>query len=49
MGITPKDARKMMDAYNKVYAPKEDPNQEPPDGINLETDSPEIENTSDDY
>ena len=49
MGITPQDARKMMDAYNKVYEPKEDPNQEPPDGINLETDSPEIENTSDDY
>ena len=49
MGITPQDARKMMDAYNKVYAPKEEPALETPDGINLETDSPEIENTSDDY
>ena len=47
MGITPQDARIMMDADNIVYAPKEDPNQEPPDGINLETDSPEVENTSD--
>ena len=23
--ITPSDARKMYDAYNKVYAPKEEP------------------------
>ena len=23
--ITPKDAKGMMDAYNKVYAPKEEP------------------------
>jgi len=29
MGITPKDARRMMDAYNKVYAPKEEPAKEP--------------------
>ena len=26
--ITPKDAAKMMDAYNKVYAPKEEPKPE---------------------
>ena len=26
--ITPSDARKMMDAYNKVYAPKEEPKPE---------------------
>ena len=31
MGITPKDARKMMDAYNKVYAPKEEPAVETPE------------------
>ena len=27
--ITPSDARKMYDAYNKVYAPKEEPKPEP--------------------
>ena len=47
MGITPKDARKMMDAYNKVYAPKEEPAVETPDGVNLENTPPETENTSD--
>ena len=26
--ITPSDAKKMMDAYNKVYAPKEEPKPE---------------------
>ena len=26
--ITPSDARKMYDAYNKVYAPKEEPKVE---------------------
>ena len=26
--ITPKDAQKMMDAYAKVYAPKEEPKPE---------------------
>ena len=26
--ITPSDARKMYDAYNKVYAPKEEPKSE---------------------
>ena len=26
--ITPSDARKMYDAYNKVYAPKEEPQVE---------------------
>ena len=26
--ITPSDAKKMMDAYNKVYAPKEEPKVE---------------------
>ena len=26
--ITPSDARKMYDAYNKVYAPKEEPTPE---------------------
>ena len=26
--ITPKDAKGMMDAYNKVYAPKEEPKVE---------------------
>ena len=26
--ITPSDARKMYDAYNKVYAPKEEPKPE---------------------
>ncbi len=26
--ITPKDAQKMMDAYSKVYAPKEEPKPE---------------------
>ena len=26
--ITPKDAKGMMDAYSKVYAPKEDPKVE---------------------
>tara|TARA_B100000212_G_scaffold200778_1_gene151415 strand:+ start:241 stop:387 length:147 start_codon:yes stop_codon:yes gene_type:complete len=26
--ITPKDAQKMMDAYAKVYAPKEEPKDE---------------------
>ena len=31
MGITPQDARKMMDAYNKVYAPKEEPAVETPE------------------
>jgi hypothetical protein len=44
MGITPQDARKMMDAYNKVYAPKEEPAVETPE---VETTSPEVENTSD--
>ena len=29
--ITPKDAQKMMDAYSKVYAPKEEPSAEEPD------------------
>ena len=43
MGITPKDARKMMDAYNKVYAPKEEPAVETPE---VETSPPETENTS---
>jgi len=43
MGITPQDARKMMDAYNKVYAPKEEPAVETPE---VETTSPETENTS---
>ena len=43
MGITPKDARKMMDAYNKVYAPKEEPAVETPE---VETTSPETETTS---
>ena len=28
MGITPKEAREMMNAYNKVYAPKEEPAKE---------------------
>ena len=44
MGITPQDARKMMDAYNKVYAPKEEPAVETPE---VETAPPETENTSD--
>ena len=26
--ITPSDAKKMMDAYSKVYAPKEEPKPE---------------------
>ena len=26
--ITPSDAKKMMDAYSKVYAPKEEPKVE---------------------
>jgi len=26
--ITPKDAKQMMDAYSKVYAPKEEPKVE---------------------
>ena len=26
--ITPSDAKKMMDAYSKVYAPKEEPKTE---------------------
>jgi len=43
MGITPQDARKMMDAYNKVYAPKEEPAVETPE---VETAPPETENTS---
>ena len=43
MGITPKDARKMMDAYNKVYAPKEEPAVETPE---VESTPPETENTS---
>ena len=43
MGITPKDARKMMDAYNKVYAPKEEPAVETPE---VENTSSETENTS---
>ena len=43
MGITPQDARKMMDAYNKVYAPKEEPAVETPE---VETAPPEVENTS---
>jgi len=43
MGITPKDARKMMDAYNKVYAPKEEPAVETPE---VENTSPETETTS---
>tara|TARA_B100001109_G_scaffold240077_1_gene223106 strand:- start:24 stop:161 length:138 start_codon:yes stop_codon:yes gene_type:complete len=43
MGITPQDARKMMDAYNKVYAPKEEPAVETPE---VETTSPETETTS---
>ena len=43
MGITPQDARKMMDAYNKVYAPKEEPAVETPE---VETTPPETENTS---
>ena len=42
MGITPQDARKMMDAYNKVYAPKEEPAVETPE---VESTPPETENT----
>ena len=45
MGITPKEAREMMNAYNKVYAPKEEPALETPDGVNLENTPPETENT----
>ena len=29
--ITSQDAQKMMDAYSKVYAPKEEPSAEEPD------------------
>ena len=42
MGITPKEAREMMNAYNKVYAPKEAPAVEPPE---VESTPPETENT----
>jgi hypothetical protein len=31
--ITPSDARKMYDAYNKVYAPKEEPKPETEDAV----------------
>ena len=43
MGITPKEAREMMNAYNKVYAPKEEPAVETPE---VETAPPETEITS---
>ena len=36
--ITPEDAAKMMDAYAKVYAPKEEP--EPETEANVETEAP---------
>ena len=42
--ITPEDAKGMMDAYAKVYAPKEEPALETPDGVNLENTPPETEN-----
>ena len=36
--ITPEDAAKMMDAYAKVYAPKEEP--KPETEANVETEAP---------
>ena len=36
--ITPKDAQKMMDAYAKVYAPKEEP--KPETEASAETEAP---------
>ena len=36
--ITPSDARKMMDAYNKVYAPPEE--EKPETEASAETESP---------
>ena len=36
--ITPEDAAKMMDAYAKVYAPKEEP--KPETEANAETEAP---------
>ena len=35
--ITPSDARKMYDAYNKVYAPKEEPKPETEAKVESET------------
>ena len=35
--ITPEDAAKMMDAYAKVYAPKEEPKPETEQKVETET------------
>ena len=35
--ITPKDAQGMMDAYAKVYAPKEEPKSETEPKVETET------------
>ena len=35
--ITPEDAAKMMDAYAKVYAPKEEPKPETEPKVETET------------
>tara|TARA_R100001460_G_scaffold1473_1_gene5551 strand:+ start:3401 stop:3562 length:162 start_codon:yes stop_codon:yes gene_type:complete len=38
--ITPKDAQKMMDAYAKVYQPKEEPKPETEASAETPTDTP---------
>ena len=43
--ITPKDAQKMMDAYAKVYAPKEEP--KPETEASAETEAPANEEETD--
>ena len=43
MGITPKEAREMMNALNKVYAPKAEPAVATPDGVHIEPTPPETE------
>jgi len=39
--ITPSDARKMYDAYNKVYAPKEEPKPETEAAVEEPAEQPE--------
>jgi len=43
--ITPSDAKKMMDAYAKVYAPKEEPKTDEASDATETTASAEAENT----
>ena len=44
--ITPKDAQKMLDAYAKVYAPKEEPKSETEAAADVPVESDASANTA---